>query len=154
MPVRVIETPIAATQAAGLRGRAKRAYDAFLDDLAARGCAALAYRLTGPDPLPHLCVKHLRAQDRVVVAFPDENEAWVLLVAAHLDDDPGRNVYDLLYALAGVQPEDQAQRTKPPCCDTDTNDTPSIATDAILALAANARHLTSSHRRGQHAHRR
>jgi hypothetical protein len=154
MPVQVIETPIAATQAAGLRGHAKRAYDAFLDDLAARGCAALAYRLTGPDPLPRLCVKHLRAQDRVVVAFTEKHEAWVLLVAPHLDDDPGRNVYDLLYTLAGVQPEDQAQRTKPPCCDTDTNDAPSIATDDILGLTANARRLTSSHRRGQHAHRR
>lgn len=94
-------------QAAGLRGRARRAYEAFLDDLAAAGCAAMGYRLTGPDPLPRLCVKHLRGQDRVVVAFPATDQAWVLLVAPHLDDDPGRNVYDLLYQLSGVQPPDQ-----------------------------------------------
>lgn len=80
--------------------------------------ATMGYRLTGPDPLPRLCVKHLRGQDRVVVAFSaGGDEAWVLLVAPHRENDPGRNVYDLLYQLAGVQQPEQARRTKPPCCD-------------------------------------
>jgi hypothetical protein len=30
-----------------------------MDDLASRGCKALAYRLSGPTPINHLCVKHL-----------------------------------------------------------------------------------------------
>lgn len=64
-------------------GLARRAYQAFLDDLASRGCAAMGYRLTGPDPLPRLCVKHLHAQDRVVVAFPTADEAWLLPVWSH-----------------------------------------------------------------------
>jgi len=96
-----VETPVATMQAGGLRGPARRRYEAFLDDLAAQGCAAMGYRLSGPDPLPRLCVQHLRAQDRVVVAFPAVDEAWILLVAPHRNDDPGRNVYDLLYQLAG-----------------------------------------------------
>lgn len=68
----------------------------------------MGYRRTGPDPLPRLCVQHLRAHDFVVVAFPAADEAWILLVAPHVADDPGRNVYDLLYQLAGAQPPSAA----------------------------------------------
>lgn len=140
-------TPVATRQAAGLRGPARRTYEGFLDDLAAGGCAAMGYRLTGPDPLPRLCVKHLRAQDRVVVAFPAADEAWVLLVAPHADDDPGRNVYDLLYQLAGVRPPDQARRTKPPCCDEQDDTPPVLAADELDTLVASARRLVRSPRR-------
>ena len=42
------------------------------------GCAALAYRLTGPVPLSQLCVKHLRAALRAVVAFESPQRAAVL----------------------------------------------------------------------------
>lgn len=146
MRVRVVETPVASAQVAGLRGPAKRAYNAFLDDLAAQGCAAMAYRLTGPDPLPRLCVKHLRARDRVVVAFTEVDQAWVLLVAPHVDDDPGRNVYDLLYQLSGAHLEDQTRRSKPPCCDTN-DEPPSIPTGDALALVANARRIAGGRRR-------
>lgn len=138
-------------QAAGLRGRARRVYDAFLDDLAAAGCAAMGYRLTGPDPLPRLCVKHLRGQDRVVVAFPAADEAWVLLVAPHRDDDAGRNVYDLLYQLAGAKPPDQARRTKPSCCDEQSSEPPPITLDEIDTLVDNARQLIARRRAGRGA---
>jgi len=47
-----VETPVATMQAGGLRGPGRRKYEAFLDDLAAQGCAAMGYRLSGPDPLP------------------------------------------------------------------------------------------------------
>lgn len=140
MPTRVLETPTATRQASRLRGPARRAYQTFLDDLAARGCAALGYRLTGPDPLPRLCVRHLRAQDRVVVAFPDTDEAWILLVAPHRDDDPGRNVYDQLYQLAGVEPPDQTRRTKPPCCN-ENDAPPAIPADELDTIIDNARQL-------------
>ena len=57
-------TATANAQANGLRGRARVAYERFLDELAHSGCAALGYRVTGPEPLPRLCVKHLRGADR------------------------------------------------------------------------------------------
>lgn len=103
--VEVIETPLASRQAARLRGAARRAYDAFLDDLASQGCAALGYRVTGPEPLPRLCVKHLRGADRVVVAFAGDDSAWILIVGSYVND-PGRNVYNLLYDLTGARPPD------------------------------------------------
>lgn len=80
MPFEVLETPLAEAQAARLRGPAARAYQVFLDDLARRGSAALGYRVSGPNPLERLCVRHLRGEDRVVVAFQGETRAWVLLI--------------------------------------------------------------------------
>lgn len=137
---------MATMQAGGLRGLARRRYEAFLDDLAARGCAAMGYRLTGPDPLPRLCVQHLRAQDRVVVAFPAVDEAWILLVGPHRVDDPGRNVYDLLYQLAGVARPEQARRTKPPCCDEQGSTPPPIGFDELDTLVDSARRLVRRQR--------
>jgi len=69
VPVEVVTTRRAQQQAAALDRTHARAFAAFLDDLSLNGCAALAYRLTGPVPLSRLCVKHLRAALRVVVAF-------------------------------------------------------------------------------------
>jgi hypothetical protein len=87
----------------------------FLDDLPRRGCAALGYRVTGPDPLERLCVRHLRGEDRVVVAFQGETRAWVLLIGAHRSDDPGADFHEELYRLAGVRPPSDQRRRKPPC---------------------------------------
>jgi hypothetical protein len=114
----VLETPIAATQVDALRGPRKRAYAAFLLELAANGCAAMSYRLTGPDPLPRLCVRHLRGADRVIVAFEERDRAWVVLVGPHTDERAS-NVYNLLYAITGTAIEPSERRTKPPCCDED-----------------------------------
>ncbi len=66
--------------------------------------------LNPPDRSTRVTRAHLRAHDRVVVALPAVDEAWILLVGPHRDDDPGRNVYDLLYQLAGVAPPEQARR--------------------------------------------
>ena len=60
VPTEVIATPRADQQIAGLDRTHARAFGEFLDDLAARGCQALGYRLSGPAPVDHLCVKHLR----------------------------------------------------------------------------------------------
>lgn len=115
MPLEVVETPLASRQAAGLRGRAASAYLDFLVELAHDGCRALGYRLTGESPLPSLCVRHLRGSDRVVVAFA-EGRAWVLLVGPHDRGDAARDIYALLYSLAGTAPPHEP-RTKPSCCD-------------------------------------
>lgn len=94
MPVEVRATRIAATQIAALRG--PNLFDQFRDELADKGCEALHYRVAG-EHLSRLCVRHLRGSWRAVVAFhPDENTAWIVLVGEDLDDDPARNVYDLL----------------------------------------------------------
>ena len=89
MPTEVIATPRADQQIAGLDRTHARAFGEFLDDLAARGCQALGYRLSGPAPVDHLCVKHLRGSLRVVVAFEGQQRAWILLVGRHDDKDPG-----------------------------------------------------------------
>lgn len=59
MPTEVIATPRADQQIAGLDRTHAKAFGEFLDDLAARGCQALGYRLSGPAPVDHICVKHL-----------------------------------------------------------------------------------------------
>ncbi len=59
-------TPTAARQVAGLRGPRRKAYVAFEQQLGIRGGLALDYPLTGDDPLPRLCVRHLRGSDRAV----------------------------------------------------------------------------------------
>jgi hypothetical protein len=141
VPVEVLETPLATAQASGLRGPAARAYERFLDDLAHRGCEALGYRVTGPTPLDRLCVKHLRGADRVVVAFETDTRAWVLLVGAHRDDDPGRDLYNQLYRLAGAQPRSDERRRKPPCCDDNDQRPPTLDEEAIAELVDRARAL-------------
>jgi hypothetical protein len=147
--VEITETPLAARQSSRLRGPALRAYQTFLDDLAARGCAALAYRVTGPDPLPRPCVKHLRGTDRVVVAFTADDQAWVVLIGPHDGTDPGRNVYDVLYELAGVRPSADQKRNKPPGCREDTGAPPFAAAEQIDLLASRARSLAAVRGRRQ-----
>ncbi|MGO9082304.1 MAG: hypothetical protein ACLQDY_25305 [Streptosporangiaceae bacterium] len=133
MPTEVLATARAEQQIDALGRRQARAFGEFLNDLAARGCAALAYRLSGPTPLNHLCVKHLSGSLRVVVAFESAGRAWVLLVGPHNDQDPILNVYAEMYRLLGVDPPDAARRTKPPCCDEATEKPPVLG--ACLADA-------------------
>ena len=117
MAYEVTATPLAQRQIAGLRGPRRKAFDTFVTLLANEGCRALAYRLTGDEPLPRLCVQHLRAHDRVVVTF-EGSTAWVLLVGPHDEGSRRADVYTAPYQLAGVDlPE--GPRTKPPCCDED-----------------------------------
>ena len=77
MAYEVTSTPTAQRQVAGLRGPRRKALDTFVTLLANEGFRALAYRLTGEEPLPRLCVQHLRGNDRVVVTFEGPT-AWAL----------------------------------------------------------------------------
>lgn len=104
----------------------------------------MGYRLTGPAPLDHLCVKHLVGQLRIVVGFASAEEAWILLVGPHDDHDPGLDVYAALYALADATPPDSAKRTKPPCCSSDG--TPPALADRIEELARRAGRLRRTRR--------
>lgn len=99
MPTEVLATSRAGQQIARLHKRQAKVVDQFLNDLANRGCQALAYRLSGPMPIDRLCVKHLSGAIRVVVAFETAERAWVLLVGPHDNKDPILNVYSELYRL-------------------------------------------------------
>ena len=121
VPTEVLATPRADQQIAALDRTHTKAFNEFLDDLVARGCAALGYRLSGSTPINHMCVKHLRDALRVVVAFEEPCRAWILLVGQHDDREPVLNVYAELYRLLGAEPPDAAGRDKPPCCGNDTS---------------------------------
>ena len=103
MAVEVRATPLANKIIEELPRRSRRAYDQFEADLAARGCAAQAYRLSG-DLLDHLCVVHLIGTLRVIVAFESAEVAYVVLVGNHDDSRPPLDVYQQLYAQAGHEP--------------------------------------------------
>ncbi|MGH3070204.1 MAG: hypothetical protein ACRDNT_02135 [Streptosporangiaceae bacterium] len=141
MPTEVIATPRAEQQIAGLDRIHAKAFGDFLDDLAARGCKALGYRLSGRTPVDRMCVKHLRDSFRVIVAFEGPRRAWILLVGRHDDQDPVLNVYAELYRLLGADPPDGAGRDKPPCCDADTGLPPVLgaAVDEFIERAAKVR---------------
>lgn len=145
MPTEVVATPRAEQQIAGLDRVHARAFGDFLDDLAARGCRALGYRLSGSTPVDRMCVKHLRDNFRVVVAFEAPHRAWILLVGRHDDQDPVLNVYAELYRLLGVDPQDGAGRDKPPCCDEDT-DLPPVLGAAVDEFTERASKVRRSRR--------
>ena len=156
MPTEVIATPRADQQIAGLDRTHARAFGEFLDDLAARGCQALGYRLSGSAPVDHLCVKHLRDSLRVVVAFEGQQRAWILLVGRHDDKDPVLNVYAELYRLLGVEPPDSAGQDKPQCCDESTELPPVLgaAVTEFVDRAARSAGQGASRRRYRYAARR
>jgi hypothetical protein len=136
--VEVTVTRRAQQQISALDRAHTRAFAAFLDDLSLNGCAALAYRLTGAVPLGRLCVKHLRAALRVVVAFESPQRACVLLVGPHDAKDPGLDVYAELYELLGTVPPEGASRAKPPCCD-DGGRPPGLGDDLADLIVSAAR---------------
>ena len=136
-------TLIALKQIAALRGPRRKAFEVFVVALSGEGCKALGYRLTDDDPLPRLCVKNLRANDRVVVAF-EGAIAWVLLVGPHEEGDRRADIYTALYDLAGVE-RPQQPRSKPPCCGEDGT-APSVATADINDLVQRTRAIARAGR--------
>lgn len=145
MPTEVRATPRAEQQIDGLNRRRSKEFNRFLDDLASRGCKALAYRLSGPTPIDHLCVKHLGGSLRVVVAFESVTRAWILLVGPHDDQDLVLNVYAELYRLLGVEPPNTAGRNKPPCCD-EIQDLPPTLGAAVTDILDQAREIRKTRR--------
>ncbi|HEX9539788.1 MAG TPA: hypothetical protein VGA04_16650 [Streptosporangiaceae bacterium] len=146
MPTEVLATLRAEQQIGRLSRKQSRAFENFLNDLAAGGCRALAYRLSGQAPIDHLCVKHLIGSLRVVVAFETPHRAWILLAGPHDNQDPILNVYAELYRLLDAEPQPDSGRDKPPCCD-ETEELPPVLGDAlseILDHAAKLRHTRRS----------
>jgi mRNA-degrading endonuclease RelE of RelBE toxin-antitoxin system len=137
MPTEVLATPRAEQQIGKLSRKHSKVFENFLNDLAAGGCRALAYRLSDQAPVDHLCVKHLSGSLRVVVAFETPQRAWILLVGPHNDHDPVLNVYAELYRLLGAEPSPDARRTKPPCCD-ETGELPPVLGAALTEILDHA----------------
>jgi len=133
VPTEVLATPRAEQQIGRLSRKHSKAFESFLNDLAAGGCKALAYRLSGQVPADHICVKHLVGPLRVVVAFETPQRAWILLVGPHDDQDPILDVYAELYRLLGAEPEPDAGRDKPPCCD-EIEDLPPVLGNAVVEI--------------------
>jgi hypothetical protein len=140
MNAEILATPRAEQQIDELSRRNARVLDRFLDELAAVGCRALAYRLSGQEPVDHLCVRHLSGSLRVVVAFETARRAWILLVGPHDDRDPVLNVYAELYRLLGVEPPSDVGRSKPACCG-ETEGLPPILGDALTGILDRAAKL-------------
>jgi hypothetical protein len=114
---RVSITPTGQRSVDALRGKARKSFDAAVKRLAAEGCSAGDYRLTG-EGIEHICAIHLYGRHRALVAFPDGESVVVLLVGEHLADDSELDIYRDLYRLLEL-PKPSAKRTKPPCCTED-----------------------------------
>jgi hypothetical protein len=139
MTLEIIATRRAKRQADALDRTNSRTLTAFIDDLARNGCAALAYRLTGPVPLDRICVKHLRGVLRVVVAFVSPSRACILLVGRHDDSDPNRDVYAELYGLLDAVPPAGSGRGKPPCCGDDGEAPPELGDEVADLIIRSGR---------------
>jgi hypothetical protein len=112
---RVSLTPTARRQADALRGKTSAAYSEIVERLAAEGCAAADYRLTG-DAVNRICALHFCAKYRALLCFPEAEHIVVVLIAEH--DRGSTDVYAALYELLGMSPP-MGKRSKPPCCGED-----------------------------------
>jgi hypothetical protein len=112
---RVSLTPTARRQADALRGKATVAYGEIVERLAADGCAAADYRLTG-GTVNRICALHFYARYRALVCFPEEEHVVIVLIAEH--DRGSKDVYGALYEQLGINPP-TGKRSKPPCCGED-----------------------------------
>ena len=121
-------TPTGQRSVDALRGKARKSFDAAVQRLASEGCEAGDYRLTG-EGVDQICSVHLYERYRLLACFPDDQRVVVLLVGAHISDDPEVDVYRTLYRLLDL-PEPTAKRTKPPCCD-EVGQTPSTPMSSI-----------------------
>ncbi|MGQ0744229.1 MAG: hypothetical protein ACT4OS_07845 [Acidimicrobiales bacterium] len=117
----------------------------ILERLAAEGCRAADYALSGPPPWPHLCAVHFDGW-RVVVAFPTRDEVTIVKIARH---DPAGDPYGELARDLRL-PVSTEPRTKPPCCDPEGE--PPVAAKLVEDMRTAFAVLTQRERR-QRSHR-
>ncbi|MFC3892062.1 hypothetical protein ACFOWZ_11290 [Lentzea rhizosphaerae] len=70
----------------------------------------------------------------------------MLLVGPH-DDDPGLDLYEALYEMAGVRPQLSEKRTKPRCCTDESGVPPLVDEHLVDDLVIRARALARARRR-------
>jgi hypothetical protein len=150
--LRVAITPTGQRSVDSLRGRPRKAFDRAVERLAAEGCRAASYRLSGPI-VEHICSVALYGRYRALVCFPDPKSVVVLLVGEHRRGDPDLDVYLELCRLLEL-PEPAEERTKPPCCE-DEDEAP-VDPELIDRFEAGAKSLrrASRGRRARGARRR
>lgn len=106
---------ISSAALAGLKGvpvKLRARVEAHLNALSREGCRVAGCSLSGDDPWPKLCSKHIDSW-RVIVAFPDEGTVAVVDIGPHnADNDP----YAVLAGLGGFDIS-TAEREKPACCE-------------------------------------
>lgn len=91
-----------------------------------------------------MCSRHLYGADRMLTAWPTDDDVIVLAIARH--DATAEDVYaTLLAALDLTVPEEERQ--KPPCCD-DEGNPPADEAIALEIADALTRH-THARRRGR-----
>lgn len=127
----------------GGAGGCQTIVQAHLILLAAEGCRAPGYALSGPEPWPRICCKHIGAEWRVLVAFTEEGAVVILRVARHtVNDDPYEQLaHELLDVPVPTEP-----RKKPPCCDGAPNVLPP---DLLAEIQRTSSRLVRQGRRGR-----
>lgn len=110
----LLATPQALESISELRGRARESYEQKIRQLAAQGCKACGYRLTGFGS-PWVCCVHLYGQYRLIAAFGDDHRIVILLVGEHRRGHRS-DVYRRIFELLDFQVPPDSPRTKPPCC--------------------------------------
>jgi hypothetical protein len=92
--------------------------------------------------LDHVCSRHLYGADRMLTAWPADDEVIVLAIARH--DTSAEDVYATLLAALDLAVPDE-ERQKPPCCDDEGNPPANEATALEIADAL-TRHRRRSRR--------
>jgi hypothetical protein len=99
----------------GLRGRARKSYEAFEGELRKQGCKVGGYRLLGHDgELSEYCCKRLAENWRAITTF---EPGAVIIVAINRHDD--RAFYADLAKTLEIGATGQRRLEKPACCGAD-----------------------------------
>lgn len=105
-------TPPAAVAIDGLRGRARKSYEAFEAELRKQGCKVAGYRLLAEDGgYSEFCGRRLVEDWRAITTF-EPGVAIVVAVGRHDD----RAFYADLGKTIEVGPIGQRREEKPDCC--------------------------------------
>jgi hypothetical protein len=100
----------------GLRGRARKSYDAFEAELRKQGCKVAGYRLLAPEDGGHseYCCKRLVEDWRVITTF-EPGVAIVAVLGRHAD----RTFYVDLATTLEIDATGRRRQQKPDCCGED-----------------------------------
>lgn len=109
-------TPAAVAASEGLRGTARKSYEAFEVELRKQGCRVAGYRLLGAGKggYSEYCCKRLVGDWRVIATF---EPGIVIVVAVGRHDD--RAFYVDLAKTYEIGPIGQRREEKPACCGED-----------------------------------
>lgn len=118
----------------GLSRKARRGYDAAVDDLKGRGCAAGGKRLaavhSGDYPM---CERGFYADWRMFTVYP--NASTVVIVALDRHTDSSAPADTLASVYPGLSRTGRRRSEQPPCCE-DPADPPAISDELREAIGS------------------